>query len=39
MKNMRIIVWLIVGIAALAGANVLLSFNDSAASATARKCE
>ena len=29
MKNMRIIVWLIVGIAALAGANVLLSFNDS----------
>ena len=29
MKNMRIIVWLIVGIAALVGANVLLSFNDS----------
>ena len=29
MKNMRIIVWLIVGIAALAGVDVLLSFNDS----------
>ena len=29
MKNMRIIVWLLVGIAALAGAHVLLSLNDS----------
>ena len=29
MKNMRIIVWLIVGIAALVGVNVLLSLNDS----------
>ena len=29
MKNMRIIVWFLVGIAALAGAHVLLSLNDS----------
>ena len=29
MKNMRIIVWLLVGIAVLAGAHVLLSLNDS----------
>ena len=29
MKNMRTIVWLLVGIAALAGAHVLLSLNDS----------
>ena len=29
MRNMRIIVWLSVGIAALLGVNILLTFNDS----------